>query len=94
ATVFEPTRRFHHLFDPTTGLCADAAASITVVAAEATTADALSTALFAMPSVDVPAMLRRIGIAADVVVQDHDGNVAMSSTSLPPSFDFGKGAPR
>ncbi len=37
------TRR-HHLFDPRTGACPDTWASVTVIAPDATTADALSTA--------------------------------------------------
>jgi FAD:protein FMN transferase len=41
---FEPTGRFNHIFDPRDGRCAALYRSISVIAADATTADALSTA--------------------------------------------------
>ena len=44
-TVFEPSGRFHHLFVPATGNCAHSWASVSVTAATATIADALSTAI-------------------------------------------------
>ncbi|MEZ5824667.1 MAG: FAD:protein FMN transferase [Geminicoccaceae bacterium] len=43
-TVFEPTGRLHHLFDPATGRPARRAAQTTVTAPTATIADGLSTA--------------------------------------------------
>jgi thiamine biosynthesis lipoprotein len=44
-TVFEPTGHFHHLIDPRTGACPRHVGAVTVVAPDATLADALSTAL-------------------------------------------------
>lgn len=46
-TIFEPSGRHHHLFDPRTGRCASGCAQVTVVADRAALADGLSTALFA-----------------------------------------------
>jgi thiamine biosynthesis lipoprotein len=46
---FDTAKRHHHLFDPRTGRSTDRWQSITVVAGDATTADALSTAFSAMP---------------------------------------------
>ncbi len=44
-TLFDPAGRFTHLFDPATGRCAQGWLAVTVLAPDATTADALSTAL-------------------------------------------------
>ncbi len=41
-------KRYHHVLDPTTGYPAEACQSVTVVAQEATVADALATAVFVM----------------------------------------------
>lgn len=47
---FDRAGRFHHLFDPTTGLSADRCLSATAVAPTAMEADALATALAVSPS--------------------------------------------
>ena len=47
-TSFDPSGRHHHLFDPTSGRSADRFLSVSVKAADATTADALSTGFSAM----------------------------------------------
>ncbi|HEV7982432.1 MAG TPA: FAD:protein FMN transferase, partial [Xanthobacteraceae bacterium] len=44
-TTFEPTGRFHHIFDPHTGESAHALLDATVVGPRATVANGLSTAL-------------------------------------------------
>lgn len=48
-TVFEPSGRWHHLFDPATGVPARSWRCVAVRAPDATTADALSTALAVAP---------------------------------------------
>jgi len=58
-TRFEPTGRHHHLFDPRTGTSAARFRQVTVIARDATTADALSTALFVTPGGDVGGLFRR-----------------------------------
>ncbi|WP_042695898.1 FAD:protein FMN transferase [Azospirillum sp. B506] len=49
-TRFDAAGRFTHLFDPASGACAAQWLAVTVQAPEATTADALSTALSAVPA--------------------------------------------
>ena len=56
-TFFDPARRFHHLLDPRTGRPAEGARQVSVVAASATRADALSTALAILPEQDLPGAL-------------------------------------
>ena len=48
-TKFEATGRFHHLFDPFTGTSAHHYLAVSVFAASAMIADALSTALYVTP---------------------------------------------
>jgi thiamine biosynthesis lipoprotein len=48
-TKFEASGRFHHLFDPATGLSAHHVIGVSVFASNATVADALSTALYVTP---------------------------------------------
>ncbi|HYH17352.1 MAG TPA: FAD:protein FMN transferase [Azospirillum sp.] len=49
-TVFDPAGRHHHIFNPATGRSSQQARRVTVVARNATTADALSTALTVLPA--------------------------------------------
>jgi thiamine biosynthesis lipoprotein len=58
ASAFDPAARFHHLFAPDTGRSASMFAAVTVVAARATVADALSTALYVAPPARIPAILK------------------------------------
>jgi thiamine biosynthesis lipoprotein len=48
-TVFDAGGRHHHLFDPRSGDSANYYRSVSVIAPDATTADALSTGLSALP---------------------------------------------
>ena len=72
-TVFEPSGRFHHLFVPATGNCAHSWASVSVTAATATIADALSTAIAVAPRDHAGALLRAGGGIAALLI-DQDGN--------------------
>jgi thiamine biosynthesis lipoprotein len=60
---FDAQGRFSHLFDPKTGLSPNLYRSVTVIAPNATAADALSTAFSNMPPQDIEAALKIIGDA-------------------------------
>lgn len=60
-TPFEPTGRHNHLIDPRTGRSAPPQRSVTVLARDATTADAAATALCLMDRSAIPAGLRKLG---------------------------------
>lgn len=60
-TVFDRAGRYGHLLDPRTGRTAPVARSISVLAPDATTADALSTAFSVMPVAEIRATLERFG---------------------------------
>lgn len=70
-TPFDPAGRFTHLFDPATGRCAQGWLAVTVLAPDATIADALSTALSVTPETRVAGILDRFpGVAARLTRRD------------------------
>jgi len=73
-TKFEPTGRFHHLFDPETGASADHCIGVSVFAASAMVADALSTALYVTPPERVPLLLAQFPDVQALVTRS-DGSV-------------------
>jgi thiamine biosynthesis lipoprotein len=78
ATSFEPSRRFHHLFVPRRGVCANHVKAVSVVATTATAADALSTALFVAPAAETAPLLRRaraVAGAVEAIVLRLDGSM-------------------
>ena len=69
---FDPAGRFHHIFDPHSGACPHRYASVSVVASDATTADALATACNLLP-VDTAAALLKAAGADRALFVDPDG---------------------
>jgi thiamine biosynthesis lipoprotein len=65
---FDPAGRFHHIFDPATGACPQLYASVSVVAGNATAADALATAANLMAPEAVERMLRQAGAQRALLV--------------------------
>lgn len=74
ATRFEPSGRHHHLFDPATGRSASGAIGVSVIAARATQADALSTALAVAPRAEAHRILASAGGAEALFVLP-DGSI-------------------
>jgi FAD:protein FMN transferase len=73
-TKFEPSGRFHHLFDPATGESAHHYIAVSVFAASAMIADALSTALYTTPPERGSRLLEQFpGVSA--LVTRADGSV-------------------
>jgi thiamine biosynthesis lipoprotein len=58
---FDALGRFNHLFDPRTGASAHAYRSVSVIAATATRADALSTAFSLLPLAEIDRVLAALG---------------------------------
>jgi thiamine biosynthesis lipoprotein len=56
-TPFEPSGRFHHIFDPHTGASANAVVEVAVIGPRATTANALSTAICVAGEARAPMLL-------------------------------------
>ncbi len=70
-TKFEATGRYHHLFDPATGTSANHHIAVSVLAASAMVADALSTTLYVAPPEQVPELLASFpGVSAILTLPD------------------------
>ena len=70
--------RYHHILDPGTLQPARLCQSVTIVAPNATSADALATGVFVMGPVKGMALIERLGFGA--VIVDAQGGISVSST--------------
>jgi thiamine biosynthesis lipoprotein len=71
-------RRYHHILDPGTGEPARGSRSVTIVAGNATIADALSTGVFVLGPAKGMALIERLPDVEGVIV-DEDNRVRISS---------------
>jgi len=69
-TVFDDTGEANHLFNPETGLSPNLYASVTVIADDATTADALSTAFSNMEISSIKSLLKDYNAKARLTMRD------------------------
>ena len=69
-TRFDTAGRFNHIFDPSDGSTSHSFAAVSVIAPEATMADALSTAFSVMTLPRIREIVRSLGIAAHLVLPD------------------------
>jgi thiamine biosynthesis lipoprotein len=69
-TTFDPAGRFNHLFEPRTGHTSWRWLSVSVEAATATDADALSTAFSVMPEEATAPIVKKLGLVAHFVRPD------------------------
>jgi thiamine biosynthesis lipoprotein len=81
-TPFDASGRWHHLFDPRTGRSARHYRSVTVVAPDATGADALSTGLSAVAPGDLSTVLSHYPEVSLIIVH-FDGRVSWHGVALP-----------
>ncbi len=77
---FDEQGRCNHLFDPSTGACADPLRSLTVIAATAATADALSTAFALMDEERIRSVLSRWG-GTEAYITTESGTRVIAATS-------------
>ena len=71
-TVFDPSGRNHHLFDPATGRSADRLLDVVISAQRATDADALATAIFVAGETRAASILANYA-GASAILTRHDG---------------------
>ena len=71
---FDPAGRFHHIFDPRSGECPQLYASVSVLAPDAATSDALATACNLMPIHAIGDLLRTAGATMAYIITP-DGTV-------------------
>jgi thiamine biosynthesis lipoprotein len=69
-TLFDAAGRFNHIFDPCDGSTSHNFAAVSVIAPEATMADALSTAFSVMTLSRITEIVRSLGIEAHLALQD------------------------
>ncbi|MFL5289629.1 MAG: FAD:protein FMN transferase [Rhodopila sp.] len=69
-TQFDPEGRFNHIFDPTRGTTSWRYKAVSVVARDATTADALSTAMTRLPRAQCEDLVQHLGLTARFVMPD------------------------
>jgi FAD:protein FMN transferase len=79
-TTFEPTGRFHHIFDPRSGASANALVDVAVIGRRATAANGLSTAICVAGEERAPALLAAWP-GTRAIVTRLDGTVAMIPAS-------------
>lgn len=89
ATTFSSGFRYHHLFDPRTGISPDELASVSVVAPTAMQADALSTAVFVLGPMRGMDLIEQTP-GADVLLVVKDGR-ARASRGFPLVAEGGAG---
>ena len=68
-------KRIHHIFDPETGLSADKSISATVIAPDATTADALCTAIFVMGPQTGTSLINNIENVEALIIYEKNGKL-------------------
>ena len=74
----EDGTRYHHILDPSTGYPAKGTRSVTIVAADPTQADVLSTSVFVMGAVKGMALIERLDEVEGLII-DSDGAITRSS---------------
>jgi FAD:protein FMN transferase len=84
-TTFEPTGRFHHIFDPQTGASANTLADAAVIGPRATVANALATAICVAGEERAAAMLAACPQTRAILTRTDGTSVAImpTATALP-----------
>jgi len=81
-------KRIHHIIDPKTGLPSYNSVSVTVIAPNATTADALCTALFVMgPNLGIKLVDQKVDVEA-LIVFEQDGELCYVFSQNFDKFNF------
>jgi FAD:protein FMN transferase len=83
-TTFEPTGRFHHIFDPHTGASANGLVDVAVIGPRATAANGLSTAICVAGEARAAALLAAFPGTRAIVTRP-DGSAGMIGAAVAPS---------
>jgi FAD:protein FMN transferase len=82
-TTFEPTGRFHHIFDPHTGACANGLVDVAVIGPRATAANGLSTAICVTGEERAAALLAAFPGTRAILTRPDGTAVAIPHASVP-----------
>jgi FAD:protein FMN transferase len=78
-TTFEPSGRFHHIFDPHTGASANALIGVAVVGPRATAANALSTAICVVGEARAPMLLAAYPGTQAILTREDGSSVMLTA---------------
>jgi FAD:protein FMN transferase len=84
-TTFEPSGRFHHIFDPRSGASANHLIDVAVIGPRATAADALATAISAAGESLAPKLLAAYPRTRAILTRLDGTSVTMQPLTLPPA---------
>jgi thiamine biosynthesis lipoprotein len=84
-TTFEPSGRFHHIFDPHTGASANTVLDVAVIAPRATTANGLSTAICVAGEAQVPRLLAAYPGTRAILTRLDGTTVTLAAHGLAPA---------
>jgi thiamine biosynthesis lipoprotein len=78
-TTFEPSGRFHHIFDPHTGASANALIGVAVIGPRATAANALSTAICVAGETRAPMLLAAYAGTQAILTREDRSSVTVTA---------------
>jgi FAD:protein FMN transferase len=81
-TPFEPSGRFHHIFDPATGASANALIEVAVIGPRATVANALSTAICVAGEERAPMLLAAYPGTRAILMRDDGSSVMVTAAGM------------
>ncbi len=81
-TTFEPSGRFHHIFDPHTGASANALIGVAVIGPRATAANALSTAICVAGEARAPMLLAAYPGTRAILTREDGSSVIVTAAGM------------
>ena len=81
-TTFDPSGRFHHIFDPRTGASANSLVDVAVIGPSATAADALATAIYVAGEALAPTLVGAYPQMRAILTRSDGTSVTFAATAV------------